>query len=193
MQGETKIARIFIGLRGLLRNTVAGVVPPKDVEDIVQETYVRACQARNKGSRNSPRAFLFKIARNLALDYARRAETRLVVSASDSLDEAFLRATPLTNETLEQVITNEQFGEFCRVVRGLPGNQRRAFVLKKVYGFSQREIAEDMQISEKTVERHIGLAMKKCFERLDPDIGLGPDVAPTGTGRTTAGGKRRDS
>lgn len=193
MHGDTQIAKVFIKLRGLLRSTVAGVVPPKDVEDIVQEAYVRACQARNKGSRNSPRAFLFKIARNLALDYVRRAETRLVVSSSDSLDEAFLHATPLTNETLEQVITNEQFGEFCRVVRGLPTNQRRAFVLKKVYGFSQREIADEMQISEKTVERHIALAMKKCFERLDPEIGLGADVALTKTGRTTAGRKRRDS
>jgi len=180
-------------LRGLLRNTVAGVVPPKDVEDIVQEAYVRACQAGSKDSRNSPRAFLFKIARNLALDYARRAETRLVVSSSDSLDEMLMRATPLTNETLEQVITNEQFGEFCRVVRGLPTNQRRAFVLKKVYGFSQREIAKEMQISEKTVERHIALAMKKCFERLDPEIGLGADVVPAESQQTTAGKKRRDS
>ena len=145
-------------------------MPSRDVEDIVQETYVRACQAANKDARNSPRAYLFTIARNLALDYARKAETRLVSTRSDTLDETFSDVESLTNATLDQVITNEQFGEFCRVVRSLPTKQRRAFVLKKVYGYSQREIASEMQISEKTVERHIGLAMQKCFERLDPEI-----------------------
>lgn len=155
----------------MLRRSVAGIVPPKDVEDIVQETYVRACQASAKDANHSPRAFLFTIARNLALDYSRRAEHRFVAASTDDPDEVFRQQTPLTNETLEKVVTNEAFGEFCRVVRGLPTNQRRAFVLKKVYGFSQREIAKEMQISEKTVERHISLAMKKCFEQLDPEIG----------------------
>lgn len=167
---EPPIAIVFMRLRGLLGRAVAGIVPPKDIEDIVQETYVRACQARNKDARNAPRAFLFKIARNLALDYARKAETRLAVSASDVLDEAFRFATPLSNDTLEQAISDEEFSEFCRVVRALPTNQRRAFVLKKVYGFSQREIAAEMKISEKTVERHISLATKKCFDQLNAKV-----------------------
>lgn len=157
-------------LRGLLGKTVSGIVPPKDVEDIVQETYVRACQARNKDARNAPRAFLFKIARNLALDFARRAENRLAVSSADVMDEAYRYSTPLNNTTLEQAISDEQFDEFCRVVRELPTNQRRAFVMKKVYGYSQREIATAMQISEKTVERHISLATRKCFDQLHAEV-----------------------
>lgn len=180
-----------MGIRGLLRRTVAGIVPPKDVEDIVQEAYVRAYQARNKDARSSPRAFLFKIARNLALDYSRKAETRLVVTSTDAIEDSLRHATPWTNDTLEQVITNEEFGEFCRVVRGLPTNQRRAFVLKKVYGYSQREIAKEMQISEKTVERHIALAMKKCFEQLDPQIGLGG--APGSASHAAQKRRRRSS
>jgi RNA polymerase sigma-70 factor (ECF subfamily) len=36
------------------------------------------------------------------------------------------------------------------------------FVLKKVYGYSQREIARELGIAESTVEKHISLAVRKC-------------------------------
>ena len=65
---DDQLVSVFTRLRGVLGKTIAGIVPPKDTEDIVQKTYVRACQAKNKDVRNAPRAFLFKIARNLALD-----------------------------------------------------------------------------------------------------------------------------
>ena len=51
----------------------------------------------------------------------------------------------------------------------MPLQQRKAFVFKKVYGYTQKEIAKKMQLSEKTVERHISLAMERCTEYLDND------------------------
>ena len=39
---------------------------------------------------------------------------------------------------------------------------RRAFVLKKVYGYSQREIAQELELSESTVEKHIANGVKRC-------------------------------
>ena len=39
---------------------------------------------------------------------------------------------------------------------------RRAFVLKKVYGYSIKEIATELAISEKTVEKHIAQGIKRC-------------------------------
>jgi RNA polymerase sigma-70 factor (ECF subfamily) len=41
-------------------------------------------------------------------------------------------------------------------------------VLKRVYGYTQREIATQLQISEKTVERHLSLAMQDCMEYIQP-------------------------
>ncbi|MEM1261933.1 MAG: RNA polymerase sigma factor [Pseudomonadota bacterium] len=165
-------------IRGLLRSAVGQIVPSKDIDDIVQEAYVRACQAGTKDAKHSPRAFLFTIARNLALDYTRKAETRLVTPSSDVIEDVLANAGSITDDTLNRVITNEEFGEFCRVVRELPPKQRRVFVMKKVYGFSQREIATEMGISEKTVERHITLATKNCFERLAHDFLPGSDASP---------------
>ncbi len=143
------------------------MVPPKDVEDIVQETYVRACQMSDIDKIMEPQAFLFKVARNLALDYIKCANTRLAVSREDIDEPGASAMLPLVDETLEKVASNEEFAEFCEAVRRLPSQRRRAFVLKKVYGYTQREIAAEMQISVKTVERHISLGMENCLEYFD--------------------------
>ena len=63
------IEKIFIAMQSSLTRVVGGIVPPKEIEDIVQETYVRACQAEMVRKIRIPRAFLYKTARNLAFDY----------------------------------------------------------------------------------------------------------------------------
>lgn len=167
MPKNEKITRVYMKLRSRLARTLLGVAPPKEIEDIIQETYVRACQASTPEAVKRPQAYLFRIARNLALDHLKRAETRLAVSENE-IGEALIGETAqLRDATLDSVVSNKEFADFCEAVRLLPQQQRRAFVLKKVYGYTQREIAREMQLSEKTVERHISLGMERCMEYLD--------------------------
>ncbi len=166
MANEDEIFQSFMKLRGRIARAVLGIVPPKEVEDIVQETYVRACQITNKEAITEPQAFLFKIARNLALDYVKRADTRLSVSIGDTDEAVGISSSLLTDKTFNEVVSSEEFSDFCEAVRRLPIQRRRAFVLKKVYGYTQREIATEMKLSEKTVERHIALGMENCIEYL---------------------------
>lgn len=157
-----RLLRAFVALRERIERVVLRVAPPEEVEDIVQETYVRVCQAKNKDSIREPRSFLFRTAQNLALDHMKRAETRLT-SNSDLLAELeFSDEGRRADGTLDQVEANEKFGHFCEAVRRLPKQVRRAFVLKKVYGHTQREIAEIMNISENVVENYIAQGMKRC-------------------------------
>lgn len=167
MKDEDGLFNVFIRLRGKLARTLLSMVPPREIEDIVQETYVRACQITNKGRVTEPQAFLFKIARNLALDYIKKANTRLSVSVGNIDTSSDFDAPCLVDTTLAEVVSREEFSEFCEAIRELPPQRRRAFVLKKVYGYTQREIATEMQISEKTVERHISLGMNNCMEYFD--------------------------
>ena len=172
MTGTEGLYRVYLSLRGALRRSVMGIVPPKEVEDIVQETYVRACQVEHRTAINTPRSFLLKTARNLALDHVKRAETRLSVSLEDDEPEAFAECTPPGDETFDEVASNEEFALFCEAVRHLPVQCRRAFVLKKVYGYSRREIAELMGLSENTVQTQIARGMKRCtyfMERVQKD------------------------
>lgn len=136
-----------------------GIVPPKEVEDIVQETYVRVCQIENIDAIREPRSFLFRTAQNLALDHIKRAESRLTTS-TDDCDPSGLSSKDDT--TLGQVASDEEFALFCDAVRHLPKQCRRAFVLKKVYGYTLKEIAEIMEVGVPTVETHIVRGTKKC-------------------------------
>ncbi|MCH8073777.1 MAG: RNA polymerase sigma factor [Proteobacteria bacterium] len=162
MERADSIHSIYMSLRGSLARAVLGIVPPKEIEDIVQETYVRVCQVQSKEKIREPRSFLFKTARNLALDHVKRAESRLVVSVEDTGETGFGEAERSADETFDRVASNEEFSHFCEAVRQLPLQCRRAFVLKKVYGCSQREIARDMNLSESTVEKHIAQGIKRC-------------------------------
>ena len=143
-----------------------GIVPPKEVEDIVQETYVRVCQVENIDAIREPRSFLFRTAQNLALDHVKRSETRLT-SGIDDLDEVAVPGpAALDDATFGKVASDEEFALFCEAVRHLPKQCRRAFVLKKVYGYSLKEIAELMGVGQPTVETHIVNGTKKCVHYL---------------------------
>lgn len=156
------LLEVFTAIRSRIAGVVMRIAPPEEVEDIVQETYVRVCQSKNRKAIREPRSFLFRTAQNLALDYVKKAETRLT-RPSDLLDEvAFTPGDQSEDATYEQVASDERFAHFCEAVRQLPKQVRRAFVLKKVYGKTQKEIARSMNISENVVENYIALGMKRC-------------------------------
>jgi len=158
------VSTVFLAIRNRLARVVSHIVPPKEVEDIVQETYVRVCQVERKDKIQHPRSFMLKTARNLALDHLKRAETRLVSSIEEDEDGSWMMPDGEHDETYDQVAANQEFGYFCEAVRKLPVQCRKAFVLKKVYGYSQKEIALNLQISESTVEKHIASGIRRCTQ-----------------------------
>ena len=81
---------------------------------------------------------------------ARMEATRLRVKTvfDEIVDADFAAKTPSLERQFE---SRERFLMFCRAVRELPLQCRRAFILKKVYGLSQKEIADYLGISESTV------------------------------------------
>ncbi len=169
---EDRILNIYLAIRSSLARSVLRIVPPREVEDIVQETYVRVCQIEKNGrSIEEPRAFIYKTARNLALDHVKRAEHRLTTNLDEGSEPSALEWEQLADETYtdlsydqtyDSAASHEEFSLFCKAVRHLPLQCRRVFVLKKVYGHSQREIAKQLNISENTVEKHVATGIKRC-------------------------------
>lgn len=158
---ESGMHQVFMSAKDSLVRMVSRLVPPKEIEDIVQETYVRICQMDSQESIQQPKSFLMKTARNLAFDHLKKAETRLAEGVED--EAAYhVNAGKELDQTFEQAATSEEFGHFCEAIRQLPVQCRRVFVLKKVYGYSQKEIARELAISESTVEKHISHGFKRC-------------------------------
>jgi RNA polymerase sigma factor (sigma-70 family) len=151
---------IFMSARHSMFRMVSRIVPPKEIEDIVQETYVRICQMDKRKSVKQPKSFLMKTARNLAYDHLKKAETRLADGVESELD--FDVDNRVNDQVYDTVASSQEFSLFCDAIRQLPPQCRRVFVLKKVYGYSQKEISKEMKLSESTVENHINVGFKRC-------------------------------
>jgi len=168
------IAAVFVAIRRELERAVARIVGQADIEDIVQETFVRSFEADLQQEIRYPRAFMLKTARNLALNHIDRSEYRLVDSTEETIGWDALEQSASVEA---QVDSQERFRNFCRAVSELPLQCRRAFILKKVYGLSQQEIASYLGISESTVEKHIARGMLGCWSYLEARGMAGASVA----------------
>jgi RNA polymerase sigma factor (sigma-70 family) len=123
-----------------------------DADDLCQDVYVRVYQAALEKIPNPAKPFVFTVARNLLLN---RARHEAVVSIEAVADLEALNIVKDEPGTDRWVIAREELRRLEDALNRLPPRCRQAFVLRKIEGLSQREIAQRMGISEKTVERHI--------------------------------------
>jgi len=132
---------------------------PHDVEDIVQETFVRTYQAQKRHSIQNIKAYLFTTARNLSFKQAALHANKVTDYLADlGLSEVVSESASLEDE----VQAHQQFSIFCEAVRELPLQCRRVFILKKIYGFSHEEIAQRLGISVSTTNQHLAKGVASC-------------------------------
>lgn len=154
------LTKAFLGYyQGLLRTIRKLVDNPVDLEDIVHEAYLRSLEASKTQRINYPKAFIARTARNLAINHLASASLR----NHESYADGEYRPGETDKTSLEdQVEAERRFVEFCQAVEQLPAKCRRVFTLKQVYGLSQKEIAKQLEISEKTVEYHVSKGLLHC-------------------------------
>jgi RNA polymerase sigma factor (sigma-70 family) len=172
-----RLTNVFQHYRRAIAKVVARIVRPHDVEDIVQETYIRIYQAAQKERIFHPRSFMVRTARNLALNHLARSDALNYLAETLVHHEADSESPPSPEELApaangespdERLQAEQEFLLFCRSVRDLPLQCRRAFILRKVYGISQREVAKQLGLSESTVEKHIakGITAARAYMQL---------------------------
>ena len=164
----------FLSFKQGLARIVGGIVSdPVEVEDILQEAYIKSLQASKIQKIKSPKAYLAQTAKNLALNYVDRSAVKYNVSTEENDTPPVYSNTPPIEE---QVESEKRFKHFCEAVQELPVQCRRVFVLRQVYGLSQKEIARQLGLSEKTVEYHVGKGLFHCRKYMDSVDA--PETAP---------------
>jgi RNA polymerase sigma-70 factor (ECF subfamily) len=134
-----------------------------DVDNVVQESVARLWR-RSADSRQAPirsaKAALFSIAHHAAVDQARR---HAVVSIEPVADLEALSVLDHA-DTVEAVSTRQELAHLAAAIRQLPTRCRQVLSLTKVYGLTEREVAERLGISEHTVRTQVVRGMEKCTD-----------------------------
>jgi RNA polymerase sigma factor (sigma-70 family) len=151
-------------VRGWLRRHVR-TLGTHDIDDLVQEAYERLWSA-DYGHIANGRSYLFAVIRNLLLEQARHAR----VVPMERLGEIDLLLIPSEEPGPDRrASARQELERLERIVADLPERCRRAFELQKFHGLTQREIALEMNITEKTVEKHLAVALARILEILRED------------------------
>ncbi len=156
------LENLYLSMHSGIAAMVASMVPPDDVDDIVQETYIRLTRVVASQEIRHPRAYIYRIARNLALDSLKKGGDTVAVEWNEDTDYA----ATVGDLTADAIDSRKALDRFYEAVQSLPPRARQAFILKKVYGYSQREIAARLEIAESTVEKHVALAMRRCADQM---------------------------
>lgn len=132
----------------------------RDVDDIVQESYLRLFRTRAAQSIGSARAFLFSIARRMSIDLLRkdhRKNGREVL-----VDPKTLQLADPNLNAAEAASAHEEIALLAEAIDALPPRCRKIIILRRVDGLSPREIAARLGISVPTVETQLRRGMEKC-------------------------------
>ncbi|MEC3948861.1 RNA polymerase sigma factor [Sphingobium sp. HWE2-09] len=145
---------VILPSRGLLRRRLRKILPGHmDLDDIVAEVLMRAYAVDDWRQIRNGLAFMHRIARNLLIDQARR---EAIISFDYMADLDDLGKTVSYDGMLN---ARDELRRLENLVKKLPMQQRRAFMLRRVEEYSVADVAAEMGLSVSTVENHLSRAL----------------------------------
>lgn len=147
-------------LKAYLRSAYPAV---RDVDDVVQESYIRVWRRHAAKPIKSAKNFLFSVARHLALDLLRHERVSPIKPVTD------LAGLPVMDGaagSVETACTNEEVALLVQAIDALPPRCREILILRKLQGMPQKEIARRLGLSEQTVQVQVGRGTRRCEEFL---------------------------
>lgn len=130
-------------------------------DDLAQEAFIRAFAAEGVRVIESPKAFLFKVAKNLALNELARLSTAALQPLGDFEGQEVLEDS--SQAAVDDVVdSRERIRLLARAIAALPPQCAKVFILRKMQGLSQKEIAVRLNISVRTVENHVATGLSRC-------------------------------
>lgn len=151
---ETHSAEIFAYLWRMLGGATGEAA---DAEDALQDTFVRAYRAYGRlDGRANHRAWLYKIATNVARTYWRRHKRRM--DQARPLQDDLPDGGASVPDVAEQ---RELLAAIRQAVEALPYQQRAALILHNYQGLSYPAIAATLQCTEEAARANVYQALKK--------------------------------
>ena len=126
-----------------------------EVEEVVQDVFVKVWEARIFIKENENfKGFLFIITRNIIFNQFRKSFNE------NAYKLAILKSSSETYGIEEEMEASDLQSYINKLIEELPPRQREVFQMSRDQHLSYKEIAQQLDITEKTVERHINEALK---------------------------------
>lgn len=174
---QEQFASLFEEFRPHLKSYLLRITTStEDTEDIIQDTFIKAQQnLQNFRGESSLKTWVFSIASNLAKDHL-RSKKRWPENVTDICKDAALTNQQFFGEAIQINQTSPQ-GHFeikehivfcftC-VSKSLPLEQQLALLLKEVYDFKVKEIAEILDQNEAMIKYYLHTARSKMIQVFD--------------------------
>ncbi len=132
-----------------------------EAHEVAQEAYVRMLQLEQPGLVSFQRAYLFKVAANLAIDRLRHRSVRRDIALHESF-QAWL-SVPGTDR---QVLAEEEVIALQRALLELPDKTQEVFRRHFLGGETLQHIAREISLTDRMVRYHLARALAHCRKRL---------------------------
>jgi RNA polymerase sigma factor (sigma-70 family) len=136
----------------------------QDIDDVIQEAYCRLAELDDVTHIGSGRAYLFQTTRNIVLEQLRRSKVVRIDNVTDMGSLNIVDEAP----PMDRVVAGaRQLQRVAQLIERLPFKCRRVFILRRVHGVSQREIARMFGISQNAVEKQAARGLKLIVKSLE--------------------------
>jgi RNA polymerase sigma-70 factor (ECF subfamily) len=130
---------------------------PEEAKEIVQEVFAKIWEGRDLiDPDDSLKSYIFKITQNLSINKLRRKK----VESKYAEIYKFIYCEQFDFSVHESLLARELEENIAQAVGNLPGECRKVFELSRTEGLKYREIADNLNISVKTVEAHMSKALR---------------------------------
>jgi len=163
-EDRSAVTAAFLECSTFLKRFLASFLKaPQDIEDVAQETYLRAYVAEQRETIEQPKAFLFHIAKNLALTKLTKKSRQITDYIEEAGAAVVLDTAAGSDEELE---AQQCLDLYCEAVAMLPEKCRQVFLYRKVHGLSHSDISERMGLSVSSVEKYLRQGILTCQKHL---------------------------
>ncbi len=154
---------LYLSLRAALVNYANGIVGDRaQAEDVVQEAYIRFTAAEATAITH-PASYLYRIVRNVALDWVRRPTTESLSALPDQA-EGIAHDVPTAEHV---VLYRDELRVLGQALAELPERTRRAFTLYRLEGLTLQQVADQLGISVVRAHQLVKDAILHGSRRLD--------------------------
>jgi len=143
----------------------------QEVEDLIQEIYVRLLKATRDEFVRNPVAYIFTVARSVVSDFRNHAKRHreTICTDTDMMQQASEKPDCLPQDAIAASVVSKEF--LLAVLNELPPEQQAALLMFERDGYSYAEIANKLNVSERQVERYLLKARERFAQALRSEQG----------------------